>query len=213
MTAVEQVLRSIGMPKDGARRLARGSRSVGRTARDFRDRMPQSAVTPFPWMGIAVAAGVAFLLLRRRLSGGARVRDVMVSDVLTVEPTAMLLEAAQKMREGNVGMLPVVEYGALRGIVTDRDLVVRAMAHGADATSTRVTECMTRSVTAARPDWTVEEAMRLMRESQVGRLPVVNDQDRVVGVVTLSSLALRSRGDDEALQAAKHVSRRSARIA
>jgi CBS-domain-containing membrane protein len=68
-------------------------------------------------------------------------------------------------------------------------------------------------VVSARPDWTVSDAMRVMSECQIGRLPVTDEHRRVIGIVTLGSLALRSKEEDDALETAQEVSRRSARAA
>lgn len=142
-----------------------------------------------------------------------RVRDVMIQNVITIESAATLLEAAKRMRDENVGMLPVMEEGALRGIVTDRDLVIRAMVRDARPSEVRVGECLSEPAQSAEPDWSLDEAMDEMARQQVGRLPVVDPTGHVVGVVTLSSLALRSPKEHETLETAQEVSRRSARIA
>lgn len=117
------------------------------------------------------------------------------------------------MREGNVGVLPVVENGRLRGVVTDRDIVVRGIAEGAVPAMTPVGECTSWDIVCARADSPIDEAMEVMGECQVGRLPVVDSDNRVIGIVTLSSLALRSPAQEEALEAAQEVSKRSARAA
>jgi CBS domain-containing protein len=140
-----------------------------------------------------------------------RIEEIMVRDVVTIDSGATLLDAAKKMREANVGMLPVVEGGVLRGVLTDRDLVVRAIAREADPSSTRVGNCATEKPLAVRPEWDVDRAMDLMGRRQIGRLPVVDEQNRPIGIVTLSSLALRAREDAEALSTAKAVARRSAK--
>jgi len=88
---------------------------------------------------------------------------------------------------------------------------VRAIAREADPASTRVGDCATDKPLAVRPEWDVDQAMDLMARGQVGRLPVVDEQDRPIGIVTLSSLALRAREDAEALSTAKEVARRSAK--
>lgn len=141
------------------------------------------------------------------------VNEVMVKDVVTIDASATLLDAARAMRDANIGMLPVMEGGRLRGVVTDRDLVIRAMARNADPSTVKVGECDTEAVIYARPDWPVDKAMREMAKAQIGRLPVVDDAERLVGVVTLSSLALRSQEKEEALETAQEVSRRSERAA
>jgi CBS domain-containing protein len=147
----------------------------------------------------------------RRDSG--TVRDVMVSEVVTIEPSASLADAARTMEKANIGMLPVMEEGRVRGVITDRDIVVRAVARDADPSATRVDECLTPEAICARPMWTTAQALQAMAEAQVGRLPVVDDQDRLVGVVTLSSMAFRAPDKGETLEAAQEVSRRSAREA
>jgi CBS domain-containing protein len=140
-----------------------------------------------------------------------RIQDVMVREVVTIDASATVVEAAQRMAEANVGVLPVIDDGELCGVVTDRDLVVRVLAREADPRFTRAGDCATTEVVAARPEWNVDQALELMSRHHVGRLPVVDDDERPIGMVTLSSLTLRSRGVEEALSAAKEVSRRSAK--
>ena len=141
------------------------------------------------------------------------VNDVMIRDVVTVDASATLLDAARSMREANVGMLPVIEEDAVRGIVTDRDLVIRAMIRDIRPSEARVGDCLSEPPRCAEPDWSLDEAMEEMARQQVGRLPIVDPGGRIIGVVTLSSLALRSPRQQEALETAQEVSRRSARIA
>ncbi len=141
------------------------------------------------------------------------VRDVMVGDVVVIDASASLVDAAVTMKEANVGILPVVSGGRLRGLITDRDIIVRAIAEGADPATTLVGDCATRDLICARPDTAVGEAMEVMAECQIGRLPVVNDEDQIVGMVTLSSLALRSSDENDALHTAQQVSKRSSKAA
>jgi len=141
------------------------------------------------------------------------VNDVMIRNVVTIDASATLLQAAEVMRDANVGMLPVMEGDVLRGIVTDRDLVVRAMTRDIRPSEVSVEECLSEPPRCAEPDWTLDEAMEEMARQQVGRLPIVDAGGRVLGVVTLSSLALRSPKQQEALETAQEVSRRSARVA
>lgn len=194
-------------------RMRTTTRQVGRAAAE-----QTRAATQQPgvlWIFIAALAPVIVALLRwtGRRARGRRVREVMVHDVMTVDASATLAEAARRMRDGNVGALPVVSDGQLVGMITDRDLVVRAMADGVDPSAARIGGFSTRDLVCARPESSIEEAMEVMSECQIGRLPVVDRDNRVVGMVTLSSLALRSRQQPEALQTAQEVSRRSARVA
>lgn len=167
------------------------------------------------WFVGGLAAAAAMILGWRRAGmlswGGRRVEDVMVRNVQTIDAAMNLTQAAQRMRDANVGVLPVVDAGRLRGIVTDRDLVIRGMASGVDPSSMRVSDVATHSLIAARADWGLQRAMDTMSSHQIGRLPVIDEHDRVVGMVTLSSLALRSAQQNEALDTAKEISRRSAR--
>jgi CBS domain-containing protein len=163
---------------------------------------------------LGLIASMSWLVLRRfGRRSGRTVKDVMIGNVISVDSSATLAEAAQLMRDGNVGVLPVVEGGRLRGLLTDRDIVVRAVARGLDARSTRVAECATPDIVSAKPEWSADEAGRAMARHQIGRLPVVDEDGHLVGIVTLSSLALRSHDAERALHAAEQVSRRSARHA
>src|SRR5215470_8787638 len=191
-------------------------RAVGRGQEVWgRLRRPEPAFNANGWLWFAggLAAALALVAGWRRVGSlpwqGRCVEDVMVRNVQTIDATMNLTQAAQRMRDSNVGMLPVVEGGRLKGIVTDRDLVVRGMASGADPSSMRIADVATHSLIAGRPDWPVQRAMDTMATHQIGRLPVIDDSDRVIGIVTLSSLALRSPQQAEALDAAKQVSRRS----
>jgi CBS domain-containing protein len=116
------------------------------------------------------------------------VRDVMTKDPVTVPPTATLAQAAQAMSARDIGDVLVVENGKIRSVLTDRDIVVRAVAQGRDPTQTPVSEAASTASVTVSPDEPVEKAVHLMREHKVRRLPVV-DQDRVVGVVSLGDLA------------------------
>jgi CBS domain-containing protein len=216
MTLTERAFETFGIPQHRTTgQIARARKMARRATDDITSFSPSTM-----WLALAgVAVAGSWLVLTSngrmlgRRAGGRRVRDVMVTDVLTIDASATLIEAARRMKDANIGVLPVVEAGRLRGILTDRDIVVRALAQGSDPATTRVSQVATKELLCARPDWDVEDAMHMMAEHQIGRLPVVDDETRVVGIVTLSSLALRSRGHDEALETAQEVSRRSARIA
>jgi len=216
MTMAQQILDTIRNGVDTVR-----ERSM--TLRDRANRRTRrlTATDAYLWLGIASLglAGLAALTLRpSRLQAipapwrSRKVGDVMVRGVVTIHPSATLLAAAQLMRDANVGVLPIVENGALRGLVTDRDLVVRAIARGVDPEATPVRYFESDELIAAQPEWDVEEALQVIRTFQIGRLPVVDDNGQLVGIVTLSSLALRSP-EDGAFEAAKEVARRSARAA
>jgi len=152
-------------------------------------------------------------MVERKNDANRKVEDVMIRDVVTVDSGTTLLEVAKKMRDGNIGMLPVTEGGVVLGIVTDRDLVIRAMAKDIRPSEARVSEYVSEPPRCAETEWTLEEAMDEMARQHVGRLPVVDSGGAVCGVVTLSSLALRSAKREETLDTAQEVARRSTRSA
>lgn len=123
-----------------------------------------------------------------------KIRDVMTSDPRTVEPSATVQEAAKAMRDEEVGPIPIVENGSLAGILTDRDIVVRVVAEGKDASSTTVGDIASRDLVTIDPEQTLDEALRLMAEHQVRRLPVCEEDGKLVGIVAQADVALE--GDD-----------------
>lgn len=123
-----------------------------------------------------------------------QLREVMTSGVEVVHPEAMLWEAAQKMAALDVGPLPVCTGEQLVGMLTDRDITVRATAKGLDPKTTRVYEVMTPDVLYAYEDQNIGEATRLMTEHQIRRLVVLNRAKQLVGLVSLGDLAV-SVGD------------------
>ena len=113
----------------------------------------------------------------------------MTHDPRTVEPSATLTEVARIMRDDDIGAVVVVENGAAAGLVTDRDIVVRAVADGRDPNSTSVGEVASRDLRTLTPDQSVGDAIALMREWDVRRVVVVQD-GRPVGIVSLGDLAI-----------------------
>ncbi len=118
------------------------------------------------------------------------VQDMMTPDPITLPETASLVDAAQKMREAGIGDVVVLDGGAVCGIITDRDIVVRGIADGRDPRSTTLAEVCSRELTTLSPDDQVGTAVRLMREHAVRRLPVVK-RGRAVGILTIGDLALQ----------------------
>ena len=114
--------------------------------------------------------------------------EVMAPDPVTVAATSTAVEAARAMRDEGVGDVIVVDRNCICGILTDRDITVRGVALGRDPSQIRVRDICSRSVATLEPSQTVEEAVRLMREASVRRLPVVDD-GRPVGIVSFSDLA------------------------
>jgi CBS domain-containing protein len=125
------------------------------------------------------------------------IREVMTADPRTVEAGATCVDVAREMRDGDVGSLVVVENGAVAGIVTDRDIVVRVVADGTDPSSAKVRDAATMSPVTLTVDQSVDDAIRTMREQDIRRIPVVQD-NRPAGIVSLGDLAIE-RDTDSAL--------------
>jgi CBS domain-containing protein len=119
-----------------------------------------------------------------------KLKDVMTSQVEVVHPDAMLQEAAQKMKVLDVGSLPVCDGQRLVGALTDRDITIRAVAEGRNPTTTPVREAMTPQVIYCFDDQSVKEAAQLMQDKQIRRLPILNRDKRLVGIVSLGDLAV-----------------------
>jgi len=126
------------------------------------------------------------------------IKDIMTPDVECVSPDDTLQEAAGKMEDLNVGTLPVSDGDGVVGMLTDRDITVRAVAKGLDPRCTRVREAMSRGVIYCHEDDAVEVAARLMQERQVRRILVLDRDERLVGIVSLGDLAVES-GDPQAI--------------
>jgi len=124
-----------------------------------------------------------------------QVSNLMTMNVECTPPDATLQTAAEKMKVLDVGSLPVCEHDRLAGMITDRDIVVRAVAEGRNPTEVPVRDIMTPDVTYCYEDDDVEHAAQLMKEKQIRRLLVLNHQKRLVGIVSLGDLAIES-GDD-----------------
>ncbi len=123
------------------------------------------------------------------------VSEVMTKDIITCSPQDTLSQAAQKMAGGDFGSCPVVENGRLVGIITDRDITVRAVAKGLDPGSKHVGELMTTDPITGTPDMSLEEACRLMADNQIRRLPIV-EAGRLVGMVAQADLAIDLEEDE-----------------
>jgi CBS domain-containing protein len=125
-----------------------------------------------------------------RLSQGQSVRDVMTSHPRSLEATASVLEAAALMREYDIGDVVVLDDRRIFGIVTDRDIVVRVVADGSDPALVSLGEICSREPTTIAPTASVGDAVRLIREKAVRRLPVVGQHGEVVGILSLGDLAV-----------------------
>lgn len=120
------------------------------------------------------------------------IREVMTPNPQSVDPSTTVAEAARLMRDHDVGSLPVVEGGKVTGVVTDRDIAMRAVAEGKDPQNTKVGEVCSGDLVTIDPQQDLDEALRLMARHQVRRLPVVEEDGRLVGVVAQADIATES---------------------
>lgn len=133
-----------------------------------------------------------------------KISEIMSDRVITIGQSEPVIAAARLCKRFNLGALPVTDDdGRLRGMLTDRDIVLRCVAAGADPKETRVRDVMTRTVVTVPPDTEVSSAARLMGEDQVRRLPVVED-GRLIGMLSLCDMARRC--DMEAAEALADIS-------
>lgn len=119
------------------------------------------------------------------------VREAMTPQAEWISPDTSLVEVARRMRDHKIGCLPIGENDRLVGMITDRDLACRAVAEGVDTKATRARQVMTKSVTWCYDDQSIDEAVRRMEENQIHHMPVLNRKKRMIGILSLSDLALR----------------------
>lgn len=127
----------------------------------------------------------------------ATVADVMTRGVRTLTPQDTVVMAAQTMDELNVGVIPVCDGDRLVGMVTDRDIVVRGVAQAADLKTCKLQDVMSGHVRTVREDDNVDDVLAEMSSAQIRRMPVVDRNDALVGIVSLGDIAAKG-GDDEA---------------
>jgi CBS domain-containing protein len=134
-----------------------------------------------------------------------RCREIMTGNVKTARRTMNLQEVARLMSEGDMGVMPIVEEGKLVGIVTDRDIVVRAIAFGRDV-STEIGDVMTTEIFSVKPDDFVFEAIRLMGDRQVRRIPVINENGELAGIIAMADIALEMEDEREIAATLEEIS-------
>jgi CBS domain-containing protein len=124
------------------------------------------------------------------------VADVMTRGVRSMSPSDSVARAAQAMDELNVGVIPVCEGDKLVGMVTDRDIIVRGVAQERDIKSTKLADVMSTNVRCAKEDQDIDEVLSQMAETQIRRMPVVDKQQKLVGIVSLGDIADKDPEDD-----------------
>ena len=135
-----------------------------------------------------------------------RIRDLMTSDVRSLQGDMTLTDAAYLMRELDVGVIPVTsKKGELEGVITDRDIIIRNIALGKDPSVTKIESVMTKDIVTITPDTDVSEAASIMSQEKIRRLPVV-DGVKLIGMISLGDLAASSKSDQMAGNVLEDVS-------
>jgi CBS domain-containing protein len=117
------------------------------------------------------------------------IRDFMTPNPVTVSEKDSIRDVARIMAREDTGVVPVVEGKKVIGMITDRDIVVRLVALGKDPSNARVNEAMTKNVRAIKEDSTVHDALQLMSSAQIKRMPVVNSNNEIVGIISMGDIA------------------------
>lgn len=133
------------------------------------------------------------------------IKECMTKNVVLGNPNITLREAAQKMREGDFGILPIAENDRLVGMLTDRDIVVRGVAEGKDPKQTVVRDCMTKEVLYCYEDQTAKEVLENLGDKQIRRLPVLNRSKKLVGILSLGDMALKHAPADQLEEALSRI--------
>ena len=134
------------------------------------------------------------------------IRDLMTSNPTTIEPDKTVVDAAKLMGDEDAGLIPIVEGQKLVGTITDRDIATRVVAESKDPQSTKVRDVMTSRLVTVDPDQDLDEALRLMAQHQVRRLPVVEEDGKIVGIVAQADVAKHS-SDEQTGEVVQQISR------
>lgn len=147
------------------------------------------------------------IMSEKTVSANARkkCREIMTSSLTTANREMTLQEVAILMREGDMGCLPVVENGKLVGMVTDRDIAVRAIADGKDF-NTQIGDVMTTEIFSVKPSDYVFEAIRLMGDKQIRRVPVVEESGDLAGIISMADIALEMEDEREIAETLEEIS-------
>jgi CBS domain-containing protein len=133
-------------------------------------------------------------------------RDLMTRGVECAGPDEKLRQVAVRMRDMDVGSFPVCESGRLTGMITDRDIAIRCVAEGADPNKASVRDAMTDELVFCFEEQTADEVSHLMRQRQVRRLPVLDADKNLIGIIAVADLALEGT-DDQTAEAVEGISR------
>ena len=135
-----------------------------------------------------------------------KIRDIMTPNPDTVSEKDSVRDAAQIMKQRDTGVVPVVDGRKIIGLITDRDIVVRGLAEGKDCSSLRVNEVMTKNVRSVQEDASVDEVLRVMKGAEVRRVPVINKNNELVGIISIGDLAVQTNQDGKVGKAIEDIS-------
>ena len=138
-----------------------------------------------------------------------QIREIMTRQVDVIRPDASVRDAALKMKELDVGAIPVCDGQKLAGLVTDRDITVRAVAEGRNPSEVQVAEVMSSDIAYCFEDETVEQAANLMESKQIRRLPILDRNKELAGIISLGDISVRTEGSrqkDLAAEALEEIS-------
>jgi CBS domain-containing protein len=133
------------------------------------------------------------------------IREIMTSKPRTIDADKSVTDAAKMLRDENIGLAPIVEGDRLVGTLTDRDIATRVVAEGRDPEATRVREVASTDLVTVDPQQDLDDALRLMAEHQVRRIPVVEEDGRLVGIVAQADIA-RQRDDVKTGEVVERIS-------
>ena len=134
------------------------------------------------------------------------IRDVMTPNPECVSEKDSIRDVARIMKDQDTGVVPVVEGKRIIGLITDRDIVVRGLAEGKNLENVRVNELMTKSVRSVREDASLDEVLSMMGNAEIRRVPVVNGNDELVGIVSLGDIAAQGNQDGKVGRAVENIS-------
>jgi len=135
-----------------------------------------------------------------------KLKEIMTPFVESILPEATVQDAAMKMKDLNVGAIPVCDEGALLGMVTDRDLVVRVLAEGRDHKEVTVNEAMSPDIVYCFEDDDTDKASKIMADRQIRRLPILSGEEKLVGIISLADLATRGSERQSSCEVLEQVS-------
>ena len=134
------------------------------------------------------------------------VREVMTANPECLTADATISDAARIMKNQDTGVVPVLDGKKIIGMITDRDIVVRGIAEGRDLAGTRVNELMSKSVRTVREGASLDEVIQLMSSAEIRRVPVVNDSDELVGIVSIGDVSSQGNQDSQVGRAMEQIS-------